>query len=455
MSCVLQRFFLALLLAVPALVQAAASVAVVTPQSVAVLGGTTREFAVRFYDAMGQPAVGENVQFVNDACGVFANGSSVMSVKTDATGLAGTSFTARNQGIVCYVIATASVAVRFEVVTFTLPQMRLSVSTQPASPHPGAEFDLKVVPNTGVYRLKELDISARVIAGSGSAGVSPAVKSSGQDGEAMFRISPAGFYGDYEVELRYRDLVQRVPIKASATPWQDMWWGGSAENGWGMSIVQHADTLFSVLYAYDAAGKPTWYVMPGGTWDADKRVYSGPVYFPHGTPFTDYRAADFSAGDPVGHATLRFVDGGNAELEFIVGATTVRKRITRQVFGLPENATLTGLGDMWWGGPAQNGWGLAVLQQYRALFSVWFTYDAAGMPTWFVLPTGFWRDAQTYEGRIYRAAGSQWLGKAYDASAFRTTDVGFYRLHFANGALTFDYTIEGRSGTMPVVRQPF
>jgi hypothetical protein len=110
---------------------------------------------------------------------------------------------------------------------------------------------------------------------------------------------------------------------------------------------------------------------------------------------------------------------------------------------------------MWWGGLTQNGWGIAVLQQYRALFAVWFTYDANGAPTWFVMPSGFWRDPGTYEGRIYRASGPPWLGAAYDANAFKTTEAGTFRIRFAGDAATFEYTIDGRSGTMPLTRQPF
>ena len=444
-----------LALASPLAYAVAASAVPATPQSVAVQGGTTREFAVRFYDALGQPAVGETVQFVNDACGVFANGSSVASVKTDATGLASTTFTARNQGIVCYVIASAGVQARFDVVTFNPAAMRFLVSTDPSPLRPGDEFNLKVVPSTGIYRLHELEISASVIEGSASASVSPSTANSGQSGEASFRVRPSGFYGDFEVELRYRDLVQRVPIKASATPWQDMWWAGTAENGWGVSVVQHGDTLFSVIYAYDAAGKPTWYVMPGGKWDADKRVYSGPLYVPRGSPFDNYRASDFSVGSAVGQATIRFVDGSNADLEFTVGGVSGRKRISRQLFGLQETPLAGSFGDMWWGGPTQNGWGIAVLQQYRALFAVWFTYDATGAPTWFVMPSGFWRDPGTYEGRIYRASGPPWLGAAYDANAFKTTEAGTFRIRFAGDVATFEYTIDGRSGTMPLTRQPF
>jgi hypothetical protein len=96
-----------------------------------------------------------------------------------------------------------------------------------------------------------------------------------------------------------------------------------------------------------------------------------------------------------------------------------------------------------------------VLQQYRTLFAVWFTYDAGGAPTWLVMPSGFWSDAQTYEGRIYRATGTTWLGRAYDRAAFKTIEVGTFRMGFAGDNATFDYLIEGKSGTMPLTRQPF
>ena len=100
-------------------------------------------------------------------------------------------------------------------------------------------------------------------------------------------------------------------------------------------------------------------------------------------------------------------------------------------------------------------WGIAALQQYRTLFVVWFTYDEAGKPTWFVMPDGLWRDSATFEGRVYRASGAPWLGGPYDASAFKTVDVGLFRLRFTGDTASFEYTIEGRSGTMPLTRQPF
>src|SRR5258708_8264181 len=62
--------------------------------------------------------------------------------------------------------------------------------------------------------------------------------------------------------------------------YQDLWWAGSQENGWGLSISQQGSTLFTVMYIYDAAGKPRLVVMPGGTWNAANNTYSVSRYSP-------------------------------------------------------------------------------------------------------------------------------------------------------------------------------
>jgi hypothetical protein len=269
-----------------------------------------------------------------------------------------------------------------------------------------------------------------------------------------FSVTP-GAAGDYQLELQFRDRVQRFPVALSAAPWQDMWWAGSDENGWGMSVVQHRDTLFSVIYAYDTSGNPTWYVMPGGAWNASHTVYSGAVYLPRGSPYSAYDVSQFVVGDPIGNAAIDFTDSANVQLAYTLYDVTGRKAISRQPFGPVDASGGLAVGDMWWGGVAQNGWGLALLQQYRTIFGVWFTYDASGAPTWYVMPSGSWTDASTWAGHVYRTTGSPWLGAAYDRSRLRTVDVGSFRFTFAGDAATFDYTIDGRAGSVPIERQAF
>ncbi|MEP7069864.1 MAG: choice-of-anchor U domain-containing protein [Usitatibacter sp.] len=237
--------------------------------------------------------------------------------------------------------------------------------------------------------------------------------------------------------------------------YQDMWWSGPAENGWGMSVVQHGEALFSVIYAYDALGNPAWYVMPTGSWNADVTVFSGALFTPRGSPFVNYDASRFVPGAPVGRASIAFNSSGSATLDYTINGVSGHKAITRQGFGVAGGANEGTRGDMWWGGSAQNGWGVALLHQYATMFMMWFTYDTAGAPTWFVMPGGAWTSAETYEGHVYRTKGSPWAGAVYDASGLKVFDVGTYRVRFTSESASFDYTIDGHSGTLALERQPF
>lgn len=450
------RVFLAML---PALASAGALAASsgqpVTPVNVSVAGGETRVFSARFYDSLGRPAVGETVRFANDVCGTFPDGGYYAQAVTDATGLASITFRAFNQGITCWLVANAGVQVKFDVLTFVAANAYLSATKTPANPLPGQPYTVTVAAKAGLYNLYQAEIAARVVDGSASAFISPGSANSGERGTVSFAVTPDSRIGDYQLEFQFRNRVQRLAIAAPLAPWQDLWWAGMGENGWGMSIVQHRDALFSVLYVYDAGGKATWYVMPSGTWNDARTAFKGPLYAPQGTPFSDYDAAALAVGAPVGSATLTFAGSNELTLDYAIGAQSGRKNVTRQLFGAADASAGASHGDMWWGGVEQNGWGIALLQQHRALFGVWFTYDAAGSPTWFAMPAGTWTDAGTYEGKLYSTVGAPWLGKAYDATAFRSTDVGFFRFKFKGDEASFEYQVNGKGAAIPLSRTPF
>ena len=445
---------LSALVLAPAAARAAASAQALTPLNQSIAGNESQVFSARFFDALGRPSVGEAITFMNDACGLFPNGQSLITVSTDASGVASARFTAFPQGISCWLVANAGAQVRFNVLTYVAANAYLDADL-PARIVPGEPFTFNAAAMYGAYNLYDADISARIVAGSAGASITPATASSGQSGRVRFTVTPDARVGDYEVELQFRDHVRRFPVQAPAAPWQDLWWGGASEDGWGLSVVQHGGALFSVVYAYDGEGKPTWYVMPGGTWNAAHTVYSGPLFLPHGTPYTSYDATLLVAGSAVGDASLDFTDPANVALSYTIDGVAGRKAISREPFGPVDASGGIAVGDMWWGGPEQNGWGVAVLQQYRTLFAVWFTYDSSGTPTWFVMPSGSWSDAQTWQGRIYRTTGSPWVGRPYDKSLFASTDVGSFRLRFSGDAATFDYVIDGHGGSIPLQRQPF
>jgi len=246
-------------------------------------------------------------------------------------------------------------------------------------------------------------------------------------------------------------LAFSVPLPSM----QDLWWSGLGENGWGMSIVQHRDVLFANMFVFDSNGAPTWYVMPSGIWNTAHTAYTGSLYLPTGAPFYAYDGTKFDIGAAVGTATLTFADANNATFDYTINGVTGHKTITRLLFG-PQSPPLDKpLGDLWWAGSQQNGWGIALIQQYSSLFGLWFTYDANGKAIWYVMPSGSWVMTNDWQGKIYRADGPPWLGVTYDPTRLQLTEVGTFRYRFSGDGATFDYTVGGTSGTINLSRIPF
>jgi len=253
-------------------------------------------------------------------------------------------------------------------------------------------------------------------------------------------------------------LLQQPPTNPGLGSLQDMWWNPS-ESGWGMSLIQHNEGLFGALYIYDASGNPTWVVMPGGSWDSSHTIYTGLVYEPKGTPFYAYDAQGLQVGPALGSMSITFQDANNATVDYTIRDATGndisgRKFVTREIFAL-GTPTPPNRSDLWWGGASQNGWGITVLQQGNTLFSVWYTYNANGDRTWYVMPGGAWTASDTYEGNLYRTTGSPWLGKTYETSQLQVFSAGTYKFQFTADGATFTYTADGHTGSIPLVREPF
>lgn len=67
-----------------------------------------------------------------------------------------------------------------------------------------------------------------------------------------------------------------------------------------MSVVQHGDRQMNVIYGYDDQKAARWYVMPGGTWNAARTVYTGALYQPTSAPYDVYDAKAFKVNAPLG-----------------------------------------------------------------------------------------------------------------------------------------------------------
>ncbi len=275
-------------------------------------------------------------------------------------------------------------------------------------------------------------------------------------------------------DIGYKSFLNRT-LRTAPLDYSDMWWAGSAENGWGMSIQQHASGIqFNVLYVYDAAGKPIWYVMPGGTWSNAFKTFSGPVYVPTGTPLNNFSTSQIVVGASPGSVSITYGAAGTATLAYTLNGVSGTKPISRQAFGAPDfryagASLLSGApryayplmtSDIWWGGAAQSGWGINLVQHYRKVFSVWYTYGPDNKATWFVLPDASWA-GNSYSGTFYATTGSAWLGAAYNAGQLAVAAMGTMTFNFSdanNASLNYNFTAGPFAGTnqsKAIVRQPY
>ena len=123
-----------------------------------------------------------------------------------------------------------------------------------------------------------------------------------------------------------------------STDYTDLWWAGSAENGWGVNMIQQGDTIFATLFVYGSDNTARWYVASGAT-STGANTFSGPLYRTTGPYFgTAYVAALFGFTQ-VGAFTAAFSGPNSGTITYSVDGVPVTKSVTRQTW---RSNTLTG-----------------------------------------------------------------------------------------------------------------
>lgn len=280
------------------------------------------------------------------------------------------------------------------------------------------------------------------------------------DGPASVRVRELFWYDPATlVAVTYgRGMFRTTVAGAGAANYTDLWWVGATENGWGMSIQQHGQIQLNALFVYDNAGKPIWYVLPGGAWNNDFTTYSGAIYQPTSAPLNNYNAAQFKVGTSVGNISINFTSNSTATLQYVINGVSGQKSMQRQVFG--RGTSPIQVGDIWWGGSAQDGWGINLTQQAGILFGAWYTYGLDGKATWYAITDGTW-SGNTYSGTFISTLSSPWLGAVYNPSLLQAIPTGTLSLSFSdanNALMTYTFTAgpyAGTTQTKTIVRQPF
>lgn len=109
---------------------------------------------------------------------------------------------------------------------------------------------------------------------------------------------------------------------------------------------------------------------------------------------------------------------------------------------------------LWWNAN-ESGWGMSLTQHGDLIFVAIYTYDAAGLPIWYVIPNCP-ATAAGCTGDLYRVKGGTAPTVAWAGAGRVLTKVGTGTLTFSSAtAGTLDVTIDGVSGTKAITPQVF
>lgn len=135
---------------------------------------------------------------------------------------------------------------------------------------------------------------------------------------------------------RAASCVPTTSDRSTLTNYQDLWWGGQSQSGWGVNITHQDNILFATLFTYDGSNNPIWFFMSNGSLQSDGS-YSGALYLATGPAFYAQPWSPITT-NLVGTMTFRFSSGTTGTMTYTVYGSTASYAITRQVFASPVPA---------------------------------------------------------------------------------------------------------------------
>ncbi|CAN5286240.1 hypothetical protein BH11PSE11_BH11PSE11_07930 [soil metagenome] len=230
-----------------------------------------------------------------------------------------------------------------------------------------------------------------------------------------------------------------------------LWWNPN-ESGWGMSLTQQGSVIFVAWYTYDAAGKPSWYVMSNCALIG--QTCSGDIYsVAGGTQLTAPWNGAGKVVTRVGNGSIAFSGEDNAIFNYSVNGVDGVRSISRQVFATGSTRPLIDYSSLWWNA-GESGWGVALTQEYGIIFAALYTYELSGKAIWYVASncpvTGNGCSGELYEVTGGTAPSLPWNGSNKSVRSAGTVSFNFTD----SGSGTMNYTINGVSAARAITRQP-
>lgn len=272
--------------------------------------------------------------------------------------------------------------------------------------------------------------------------------------------SIARFFTAILLCLGFSAFAQTTP-SATSPNYSGMWWSGSAESGWGMTLAHHRNAsgnqMFGALYIYGQDGKPLWLVAPGGTFSQNGLRFDADLYVTTGTSYRNTYDPHALSITKVGTMSLSFVDESHAAMVYTVNGFSVQKTLEHfNFYAPPYDAWPNDYSDMWWGGVSENGWGFNIAQNSDQLFGVLYGYREDGSATWFVMPGGTWTSSKSFTANAYTTTGPAYTNPVFNPGNVTVSPVGTVTLLFNNrNSATLTYTLNCASTTRNVERLEF
>jgi sugar lactone lactonase YvrE len=246
--------------------------------------------------------------------------------------------------------------------------------------------------------------------------------------------------------------VSQAGSGQSGNPYMGLWWN-PAESGWGISVTQHNNILAAAIYTYEPGAQPVWYVIPNcplaisGRCTGDAYKVTGGTQ--PGVPWDGTGKTVVKAGS----GSLSFSDASHGVFDFTLNGLSGSKTIERQLFASGTAAQAVDYTDLWWNA-AESGWGVSLTQDAGMLFAAWFTYDAGGIPVWYVASSCPLTGGGC-SGELYKVSGGNALTSPW-APKLLVSRVGSVSFAFSDtGTAIMSYTLNGVAGSKAITRQPF
>lgn len=108
-----------------------------------------------------------------------------------------------------------------------------------------------------------------------------------------------------------------------------------------------------------------------------------------------------------------------------------------------------------WYNENESGWGVSINQHEGMIFAVWYTYDQAGAPIWYVMPQcSIYGPGCTSD--LYKVTGGTPPSVPWNGTNKNVTKVGVAELSFTGSDhCLLTYTLDGVSGSKIMIRQIF